>query len=331
MQAYFVLGDEKYLRAARNGFDFVRAQSFATGGWGPNEEFRVPGSGEMGESLTKTHSSFETPCGSYAHFKITRYLLRTTKDSRYGDSMERVLYNCILGAKPIKEDGHGFYYSDYNNDGSKFYHPYKWHCCTGTFSQITADYGISSYFRDDEGVYVNLFVPSRVTWKRGSDRVMLTQHTEYPHRPTTQIEVAPDKASAFAVFVRIPEWAGPKTTIAVNGKRAADSPSPGQFARIHRTWKKGDRDRSRIRHANHASGRRPSSIRSWWPRCMDLWRYLLWEKFQQRCSPQELAAVAQVAAGSTDWQAKTSAGTVTMRPFTAIKDEHYRLYLKVQG
>ena len=124
--------------------------------------FRKPGSGEIGESLTKTHSSFETPCGSYAHFKITRYLLRATKDSRYGDSMERVLYNCILGAKPIKEDGHGFYYSDYNNDGSKFYHPYKWHCCTGTFSQVTADYGISSYFRDEEGVYVNLFVPSRV-------------------------------------------------------------------------------------------------------------------------------------------------------------------------
>ena len=81
--------------------------------------------------------------------------------------MERVLYNTILGAKPMKKDGHGFYYSDYNNDGSKFYHPYKWHCCTGTFSQITADYGISSYFRDGEGIYVNLYVPSRVTWTRG--------------------------------------------------------------------------------------------------------------------------------------------------------------------
>ena len=77
-------------------------QSFATGGWGPDENFREPGSGEIGESLTKTHSSFETPCGSYAHFKITRYLLRVTRDSRYGDSMERVLYNCILGAKPIQ-------------------------------------------------------------------------------------------------------------------------------------------------------------------------------------------------------------------------------------
>ena len=328
MQAYFVLGDEKYLRAARNGFDFVRAQSFATGGWGPDEEFRAPGSGEIGESLAKTHYSFETPCGSYAHVKITRYLLRTTKDSRYGDSMERVLYNCILGAKPIKEDGHGFYYSDYNNNGSKFYHPYKWHCCTGTFSQVTADYGISSYLRDDEGVYVNLFVPSRATWKRGSDHVVLTQHTEYPYRPTTQIEVAPDKATAFAVFVRIPEWAGPKTTIAVNGKYAATSPHPGQFARIQRTWKKGDRIEVEFD--------MPTTLQAVDPQHPQLvaavhgpLALFAVGEVPATIHRQELAAAAQVAAGSTEWQVKTSSGTITMWPFTAINDEHYRLYLNV--
>jgi hypothetical protein len=38
--------------------------------------------------------------------------LRVTRDSRYGDSMERVLYNTILGVKPLKEDGTSFYYSD---------------------------------------------------------------------------------------------------------------------------------------------------------------------------------------------------------------------------
>ena len=330
MQAYFVLGNDKYLRAARNGFDFVRAQSFATGGWGPDEEFRAPGSGEIGESLTKTHSGFETPCGSYAHFKITRYLLRATKDSRYGDSMERVLYNCILGAKPIKEDGHGFYYSDYNNNGSKFYHPYKWHCCTGTFSQVTADYGISSYFRDDEGVYVNLFVPSRVTWKRGSDHVVLTQRTEYPHRPSTQIEVAPDKASAFAVFVRIPEWAGPKTSITVNGNRVASSPTPGQFARIHRTWKMGDRIEVEFDMPPMLQAVDPQHPKLVAAVHGPLALFAVGD-IPATIHPKELAAVAQVATGSTDWQVKTSSGAIMMRPFTAIRDEHYRFYLEVQG
>jgi hypothetical protein len=331
MQAYLVLGSEKHLRAAKNGFDFLRTtQSFATGGWGPDEQFREPGSGEIGASLTKTHSSFETPCGSYGHFKITRYLLRATRDSHYGDSMERVLYNCILGAKPIEKDGHGFYYSDYNKDGSKFYHPYRWHCCTGTFSQVTADYGISSYFSDGQGIYVNLYVPSRVKWTRAGKRIALTQLTNYPHHPTTQIEVAVDTLTAFPVYLRIPAWAGPKTTVAVNGKRIVSSPEPGRFARVDRTWKSGDRIEVEFdmptaleavdpQHPNLVAavhgplalfsvGEIPATVRR-----------------------QDLLAATQVSAGSTDWQMKTANGPVTLRPFASIHDERYRLYLNVEG
>jgi hypothetical protein len=46
---------------------------------------------------------------------------------------------------------------------------------------------------------------------------------------------------------------------------------------------------------------------------------------------QELATAAQVTPGSTNWQVKTAAGTISMRPFTAINDEHYRLYLNVEN
>ena len=330
MQAYLVLGDEKYLRAAKNGFDFVRAQSFATGGWGPNEEFRKPGSGEIGESLTKTHSSFETPCGSYAHFKITRYLIRTTRDSRYGDSMERVLYNCILGAKPIEQDGHGFYYSDYNNDGSKVYHPYKWHCCTGTFSQITADYGISAYFADERSVYVNLYVPSKVTWQRGADRIALVQRTNYPYEPNAAIEINADKPADFAVMLRVPAWAGAKTAIAVNGKRLASGPEPGKFASMRRTWKNGDRIEIEFD--------MPTVLEAVDPEHLNLLAtvhgpLVLFSvgNVPSSLTKRELTAASQAAIGSTDWQAKSAAGTLRLRPFAAIRNEHYRLYLKLDG
>ena len=96
-------------------------QSFATGGWGPNEAFVEPGKGQLGASLSNTPRSFETPCGAYAHFKVMRYLLALTRDARYGDSMERVLYNTILGAWPVREDGSSFYYSDYHHSGVKTY------------------------------------------------------------------------------------------------------------------------------------------------------------------------------------------------------------------
>src|ERR1700722_15457000 len=47
MQSYLVLGDEKYLRASQNGLRMVQEQSYATGGWGPDEAFVVPGSGGL--------------------------------------------------------------------------------------------------------------------------------------------------------------------------------------------------------------------------------------------------------------------------------------------
>ena len=139
-------------------------QSFATGGWGPDEAFGEPGVGQLGNSLASTHASFETPCGAYGHFKITRYLLRVTKDSHYGDSMEQVLYNTILGAWPIQPDGTSFYYSDYATTGKKGWHRDKWPCCSGTFPQLAADYHISTYLRASDGVYVNLYAPSAVRW-----------------------------------------------------------------------------------------------------------------------------------------------------------------------
>jgi len=331
MQAYLVLGSEKHLRAARNGFDFLRAtQSFATGGWGPDETFREPGSGEIGESLSRTHSSFETPCGSYAHFKITRYLLRVTRDSRYGDSMEKVLYNTVLGAKSIRKDGYGFYYSDYNNDGSKFYHSNKWTCCTGTFGQITADYGISAYFRDSEGIYVNLYVPSRVTWLRGGDRIELSQQTSYPHHPTTQIAISTDKSAAFPVFIRIPAWAGPKTAIAINGKREFAGPPPGAFVRLDRMWRNGDRIEIEFEMPTVLEAVDPQHPNLMAPVHGPLALFSV-GAVPEKIVKKDLLAASSISDGSTDWQARSAGGTLTLKPFTAIRDEHYRLYLKVDA
>jgi hypothetical protein len=331
MQAYLVLGSEKHLRAARNGFDFVRTtQSFATGGWGPDESLREPGKGDLGESLTKTHASFETPCGAYAHFKITRSLLRLTLDSRYGDSMERVLYNTILGARPLQKDGHGFYYSDYNSDGSKVFHPHKWTCCSGTFPQITADYGISAYFHDAGGVYVNLYVPSRVTWKRGGERVSLEQRTSYPYVPATQISVAADKPATFAVNLRIPAWAGPKTTVSVNGKRVLPAPEPGKFAAISRTWKNGDRIEIEFDMQTALEAVDPQHPNLVAAVHGPLALFGVGE-IPATITRRQLSAIAQTTAGSKDWQTKTAAGNLTLRSFPAIQDEHYRLYMKVDG
>jgi hypothetical protein len=46
---------------------------------------------------------------------------------------------------------------------------------------------------------------------------------------------------------------------------------------------------------------------------------------------KDLLTAKQIAAGSTDWQAKTDAGDFNLRPFASINDEAYRLYLQVDS
>ena len=250
IQGYIKTGDAKYRRAVTNAVELIwQHQSFATGGWGPNETFVEPGKGQLGASLNGTHRHFETPCGAYAHFKVMRYLLALTHDPRYGDSMERTLYNTVLGALPLREDGSAFYYSDYHPDARKTYrqpiedskyrwdHDARWPCCSGTLPQVVADYGISAYLRSDEGVYVNLYVPSTLRWREGS----LTVRTDYPNADLVSIELQPLSRIEFSVHLRIPAWAGPATSVSINGRRERIALQPGTFVRLRRTWRPGDR------------------------------------------------------------------------------------------
>ncbi len=327
MQSYLTDGSEMHLRAAKNGFQFVLEQSFATGGWGPDEQFRKPGTDALAKTLETSHSGFETPCGVYGHFKVARYLMRATGESTYGDGMEAVLYNTILGARPLRPDGVSFYYADYNKHAKKVDYEQRWPCCSGTFPQLTADYGISSYLRSPKGIAVNLYVPSRVSWRQSGARVSMTQETQYPNAGETTLSLKMDRAAKFAVSLRVPAWAGPQTMVRVNGTKADVTIQPGTWAEVERTWKDGDRLELSLDmplrlvplDANHpnivALVRGPVAL-------------FAIEPGEERMTRQQLLAAERIA-GSTDWTVKTASGAVVMRSFPAIQTEWYRLYQDV--
>jgi len=332
MQAYITLGSERHLRAATNGFDMLqKTQSFATGGWGPNEAFGEPGTGQLGDSLGLTHASFETPCGAYGHFKITRYLLRVTKDSRYGDSMEQVLYNTILGAWPIQPDGTTFYYSDYNNTGKKVWYGQKWPCCSGTFPQLAADYHISTYLRSADGVYVNLFTPSKVQWNDGGGRYGLKQETNYPFDNKIQIHVSGSQAKDYTIYVRIPAWATPNPVLSVNGSRVSESVQPGTFAAIHRTWKDGDRVELEL-----PMPLRLETVDANHPHLVALMQgpqvLFAVADSQPSFSRNSLLQAKPTNNAKGDWTAESaSGGGITMRPFMNIDKESYSTYVLLKS
>ena len=328
-QAYLVLGSEKHLRAAKNGFNFVlTTQSFATGGWGPDETFRPPNSAELAASLEKSHSSFETPCGAYGHFKIARYLMRVTGESTYGDSMEKILYNTILGALPIQSDGRSFYYSDYNNNASKFFHQDKWPCCSGTFPQLTADYGISSYFRSPGAVYVNLFVPSRVHWRQGDAQYALEQRTNYPLTPEISMRVSAARPATFTVYVRVPAWAGAATTLKVNGK--SYPVARGTFAALAREWKDGDQIEYAIDmplRLEPVDAPNPNTVALLYgPLALFATGAL-----DARLTRAQMLSATQRSNGASEWGIQSANGQLSFRSFAAIGQEPYRLYHTVSS
>ncbi len=324
MQAYLTLGSEKHLRAAKNAFAMLTEQSFATGGWGPDELLREPGSGALGASLAENHKSFETPCGAYAHFKLTRYLLMVTRDSRYGDSMERVMYNTVLGAKPLQPDGTAFYYSDYTFSGRKTYSPHRWPCCSGTLPQVAADYRINTYFRDGQGIYVNLYIPSTVRFTQGNAEIELTQSGTYPFSSAVQFQVKASRPAGFRISLRIPAWAE-AASISVNGKREIPRATPGTFAAIYREWKTGDSIELEL-----PSKTRLEAVDAQHPDTVALLHGPLVlfavTDTAPRVTRKQLLAAKQEGA---KWQVETTDGSMTMLPFTAIADEQYSTYLRV--
>jgi len=325
-QAYLVLGSQKHLRAAKNGLGFVMTtQSFATGGWGPNESFRPPASGDLGASLTTTHASFETPCGAYGHFKISRYLMCVTGDSQYGDSMESVLYNTILGVKPILRDGTSFYYSDYNNSASKFYHPDKWPCCSGTFPQVTADYGISSYFHSPDGIYVNLFVPSQVSWQQNGARIALEQRTNYPYSQEVQLSVHTDRPETFAIYLRVPDWTGPRTAVAVNGRAVSLPLNPGSFVPVRREWKDGDRIDYWVDTPLRLEAVDPQHPNTVALMSGPLALFAIDSLDGRFTRAQLLAATKQ----NSTWRVQSDKGPIKFVSFPGIQNEKYRLYHEI--
>lgn len=328
MMAYLVAGSEKHLRAAKNAFAMLEQQSFATGGWGPDEALRAPGSSDVYDSLTKTHASFETPCGSYAHFKLTRYLLRVTRDAHYGDSMERTMYNTVLGALPLQENGKNFYYADYNFNGQRVYKQARWACCSGTLPQVAADYRINIYLRGPQAVYVNLYVPSTLRWNENGSVLSLTQEGEYPYEDRVAFTFTASQPTDLTLHFRIPAWAE-GAEIFLNGARQKSLAVPGQFAAIHRQWKPGDRIELEL-----PLKMRLESIDAQHTDTVALLRgplVLMAVKSEQTAPLPTITRIQLLAArrvSERQWQADSAGGPVTMLPFTWLDSRPYTTYLK---
>jgi DUF1680 family protein len=252
--AFLVKGDPDYLKTLVNAYDSLQAhECFATGGFGPDESLLPPD--PLAHHLNDTHATFETQCGSWAGFKLCKYLIELTGDARYGDWIERLVINGIGASIPMTGDGRVLYYSDYNPAGAqKHNNDTGWTCCAGTRPIAVADYHDLIYFHSADRLCVNLYTPSTVRWRKGrnAEQVTVRQTTRFPESDEITFVVQTAHPTPFALCLRAPGWlVGP---MRVSGTRIGGTMRPDErhWVTLRRTWHDGDRVTVQLPMALHA-------------------------------------------------------------------------------
>ena len=152
-------------------------------------------------------------------------------------------YNGIGATLPmsnVSRRGTTFYYSYYKFGGArKFYAGDTFPCCAGTYPQAVADYYDLIYLKDSSSLFVNLFVPSQVTWDHDGNDIRVEQETTYPESDTTTLRVTPTTSAVFNLKFRVPEWCE-GLSVEVNGSKQEVVCKPGTWATLRQRWNRGD-------------------------------------------------------------------------------------------
>ena len=111
-------------------------------------------------------------------------------------------------------------------------------CCNGTALESNTKLQDSIYFRsaDNRTLYVNLFVPSTLTWR--ARNLTVQQVTDFPYADTTKLLVK--GSGSFDLQVRVPHWAGHGFFVSINGRDRTIKAEPGTYVSLGKSWRAND-------------------------------------------------------------------------------------------
>ena len=241
-------GEQRYMDIAKNAYEFVvREHTYAIGGNSQAEHWHEPGdiSGYLKNDTCET-------CNTYNMLKVARELWATDPESHYFDYYERALLNHLLGVQhPASEHGHITYFTPLNPGSRRGIGPAwgggtwstdydSFWCCQATSLETNTKLMDSIYWHGADGntLYVNLFIPSALSWE--DKGVTVTQTTGFPATDSTALEIT--GSGKFDLALRIPDWAGEDVQLLINNKPAKNvDVAAGSYAVIQgRKWKDGD-------------------------------------------------------------------------------------------
>jgi uncharacterized protein len=228
-------GEAAYLRAVVNLWRNIRDHHLTLGG-GPWGGVAHRSREVFNPSTVFSPYGYVETCSTFAWIQLNRELLAITGDAAYAEEIERSAYNDLLGAQaPNGEDW--CYYSFPNG---RRVHTTYWRCCKSSGAIALEELPAVAYSTGADGVRINLLVASEATLHvRDAGIVRLEQRTEYPFDGEVAVHVAPERAAAFKIQVRIPQWAA-GASVQVNGASIGGEVSAGAYLPIQREWRRGD-------------------------------------------------------------------------------------------
>lgn len=234
---YEITGEPEWGAASRHFWTFVaRDRSFANGGNSLHEHFNP-----LDQFVNAMHDT-EGPesCNTYNMLKLTLQLFATAPAVVQMDYFERALYNQILPTQHPTRGGF-LYFTPLVPGGYRPYSnlDYDFWCCVGTGMENPARFTRGIYGQRGDRLYVNLFIPSALSW--AAQRATVRQLTRFPDDGHTRLEFTLAGPRTFTVAVRQPGWADPDgLKLTLNGKVIQAGRTREGYVEVTRLWTDGD-------------------------------------------------------------------------------------------
>jgi uncharacterized protein len=245
IEMYRVSNNPEYYKVADNFWykavnDYVYSIGGVAGARNPaNAECFISQPATLYENGFSSEGQNET-CATYNMLKLTSDLFLFDQRGELMDYYERALYNHILASVARDNPANTYHVPLRPGSIKQFGNPDMtgFTCCNGTAIESNTKLQNSIYFKskDDQALYVNLYIPSTLQWTER--QVTVEQTTNFPMEDNTRLTIR--GGGKFDIHVRVPGWATKGFFVKINGKEQALQAKPGSYLKISRSWKDGD-------------------------------------------------------------------------------------------
>ncbi|KRT13840.1 hypothetical protein ASU31_22425 [Pedobacter ginsenosidimutans] len=179
-------------------------------------------------------------CATYNMLKLTGDLFLFDQRAELMDYYERGLYNHILASVAQNSPANTYHVPLRPGSVKQFGNADMtgFTCCNGTAIESSTKLQNSIYFKskDNQALYVNLYIPSTLKWTER--QITVEQTTNFPKEDNTRLTIK--GSGKFDLHVRVPGWATKGFFVKINGKEQKFQAEPGSYLKISRSWKSGD-------------------------------------------------------------------------------------------